>query len=78
MTYQNIRGLRSKIAMFYKSVLQCISDIIALTKTFLTSSVLDAELFPPSYRVFKKDSGADVGSGGVLLAVKDRYYACCY
>lgn len=73
--YQNVRGLRSKIAKFYKNVLQSASDIIALTETFLTSSILDAELFPPGYRIFRKDRGADAGWGGVLLAVKDRYHA---
>lgn len=74
--YQNVRGLRSKVATFYKNVHQCLSDIIALTETFLTSSVLfHAELFPPGYKVFRKDGAADVGWGGVLLAVKNRYDA---
>lgn len=73
--YQNVRGLRSKTSAFYKNILQSSSDIIALTETFLTSSVLDAELFPSGYKVFRKDRGADVGWGGVLLAVKDQYDA---
>lgn len=34
--------------------------------------MLDTELFPPGYKVFRRDRPADVGWGGVLLAVKDR------
>lgn len=47
MVLANVRRLLSKIAQFYKSVLQCTCDIIDLTETFLTSAVLNAELFPP-------------------------------
>ncbi|CAG4990002.1 unnamed protein product [Colias eurytheme] len=48
-------------------------DIIALTETFLTSSVLSGELFPPGYEVLRADRAGDVGWGGVLLAVRDCY-----
>ncbi|CAK1581103.1 unnamed protein product [Parnassius mnemosyne] len=71
LCYQNVRGLRSKIRTFYNNVTQANLDIIALTETFLTSSVSDGELFPSSYIVVRKDRLGDVGWGGVLLAVRD-------
>lgn len=58
--------------MFYKNINQCSSDIIVLTQTFLTNSVLDAMLFPPCYKVFSRDR---VDECGVRLAVKDQYDA---
>lgn len=48
-------------------------DIIALTETFLTSSVSNGELFPPGFHVVRKDRPGDCGWGGVLLAIRDRY-----
>lgn len=70
--YQNVRGLRSKTVTFYNNI--CAfnsSDVIALTETFLNSSVINTELFPPGYVVFRKDRANEAGWGGVLLAVKD-------
>ncbi|CAK1593082.1 unnamed protein product [Parnassius mnemosyne] len=48
-------------------------DMIALTETFLTSSVSYGELFPPGFHVVRKDRPGDCGWGGVLLAIRDRY-----
>ncbi|CAK1596411.1 unnamed protein product [Parnassius mnemosyne] len=48
-------------------------DMIALTETFLTSSVSNGELFPPGFHVVRKDRTGDCGWGGVLLAIRDRY-----
>lgn len=71
--YQNVRGLRSKTSTFYNNLLACPSEMVALTETFLTSSVSNAELFPTGYVVLRRDRGNDVGWGGVLLAVRDCY-----
>jgi exonuclease III len=71
--YQNVRGLRSKTNIFMNNVTHCKFDVIALTETFLTSSVSDGELFPSDYTVVRKDRSNDVGWGGVLLAVRNTY-----
>lgn len=71
--YQNVRGLRSKTSVFINNVVKNKFDIIALTETFLTSSVCNGELFPPEYTVVRKDRAGDIGWGGVLLAVRDCY-----
>jgi hypothetical protein len=71
--YQNVRGLRSKTQLFRNNVEQYSYDFIALTETFLTSSVCNGELFPPGYRVIRQDRIGDTGWGGVLLAVKESY-----
>lgn len=73
--YQNVRGLRSKTALFNKNVTECNHDVIALTETFLTSSVSDSELFPSNYTIIRKDRIGDAGWGGVLLAIRDCYIA---
>jgi hypothetical protein len=71
--YQNVRGLRSKTTLFRNNVETCLFDFIALTETFLTSSVCDGELFPPGYKVIRQDRVGDLGWGGVLLAVRECY-----
>lgn len=73
LIYQNVRGLRSKTNAFLHNVSQSNYDIIALTETFLTSSVMDGELFPMGYTVVRKDRAGDSGWGGVLLAVRDCF-----
>lgn len=45
-------------------------EVIALTETFLTSSVCDGELFPVGYSVLRRDRVGDCGWGGVLIAVR--------
>lgn len=71
--YQNVRGLRSKTVIFSNNVTSCGYDIIALTETFLTSSVCDGELFPHGWQVARHDRIGEAGWGGVLLAVRDCY-----
>lgn len=71
--YQNVRGLRSKTDKFHNNVTQCNFDFIALTETFLTSSVCDGELFPSGWTVARRDRAGDAGWGGVLLAARECY-----
>lgn len=69
--YQNVRGLRSKTALFHKNVSTSQHDLIAVTETFLTSSVNDGEMFPSDFVVLRKDRNGDAGWGGVLLATRN-------
>lgn len=73
MYYQNVRGLRTKTSEFYSNMMSSSYDFVALTETFLNSSVYDSELFTSDYTVLRKDRHGDVGWGGVLLAVKSCY-----
>lgn len=45
-------------------------DIVAVTDSHLDDTILDAELFPPNYVVYRKDRNRK--GGGVLLAVRDE------
>ncbi|XP_077292073.1 uncharacterized protein LOC143915338 [Arctopsyche grandis] len=63
--YQNVRGLNSKASTCLSAVLAQDIDLIALTETWLTDSVMDAET---RYLVFRRDGG--FGGGGVILAVR--------
>jgi hypothetical protein len=73
--YQNVRGLRSKINDFRLEILENSYPIVALTETWLNSSINNFELFPHHYNVLRCDrdvvqTGKSRG-GGVLLAVVD-------
>jgi Reverse transcriptase (RNA-dependent DNA polymerase) len=66
--YQNVRGLNSKTLECLSSVLAQEHDVVALTETWLSDSVKNAELFDERYLVFRRDRGSR--GGGVLLAVR--------
>ncbi|KAJ8914267.1 hypothetical protein NQ315_010999 [Exocentrus adspersus] len=53
--YQNCRGLRTKTNIFYTNLLSEDYDLLLLTETWLTSDVMDSELFDERYEVFRKD-----------------------
>ena len=47
-------------------------DLIVLTETHLDHSILDSEIFPSHYTVFRKDRKINGRhGGGVLIAVRD-------
>jgi exonuclease III len=56
---------------FYSNLLAQDINIIGLTETWLSSSVLDAELFDARYTVFRKDR--QTRGGGVAMAVQSRH-----
>lgn len=72
--YQNVRGLRTKTAVFYRNV--CINnfDIVCLTETWLLDGISDSELFDDRYLVWRRDRDythtSQIMGGGVLIAVK--------
>lgn len=68
--YQNVRGLNTKTIQFSIAVAAQSHDVIALSETWLSESVLDAELFDGRYLVFRRDRGSR--GGGVLLAVRKQ------
>jgi hypothetical protein len=46
--------------------------LFLLTETWANPSLLNGELFPPNYQIFRKDR--DVGrGGGVLLALRSNF-----
>src|ERR1700744_3865212 len=74
--YQNVRGLKTKLADFLKNVLMCDYDIICLTETWLNEYIMTSELFGTGFKyfVYRKDRDfvhydKDDG-GGVLLAIR--------
>lgn len=76
MTYQNCRGVKTRLETLKCNLLNSDSDIVALTETWLNGSVLTSE-FCVNRLVFRKDrdyqlTGLKQG-GGVLLAIKDDY-----
>lgn len=72
--YQNCRGLRTKLVNFNCNT-SCFNYIfIALTETWLTSSVYSSELGLNNYNIFRCDRSPQTSScsrgGGVLVAVR--------
>lgn len=81
MSYQNCRGVKTKLETLKCNLLNNDSAVVALTETWLNSSVLTSE-FCNNRIVLRKDrryhlTGQKQG-GGVLLAIKDSYEALEY
>ena len=63
-----ILGNRAELSVLY----QRNYDLIVLTETHLDHSILDSEIFPSHYTVFRKDRKINGRhGGGVLIAVRD-------
>ncbi|KAG6457452.1 hypothetical protein O3G_MSEX010311, partial [Manduca sexta] len=72
--YQNVRGLRTKTAVFYRNMCLSAYDIVCLTETWLNGSIVDSELFDDRYLVWRSDRDyldrKQNKGGGVLIAVR--------
>lgn len=77
--YQNVRGLRSKTNNFRLGLLDSDYDIVALTETWLNSSINNSELFSNEYVVFRRDRDANLTGmergGGVIVGIKRCFVA---
>ena len=54
-------------------------DIVAITETWLISSVRDNEILPQCYTVYRRDRQDvhdDKEGGGVALCVRDNVFSC--
>ena len=67
----NLWGIRSKLAKLQDFTDYHSPDVIIGTETKLKPDILDSEIFPHSYSVFRRDRVSNHG-GGVLIAVKSN------
>ena len=70
--YANARSTVNKVNLLELAMYQRNYDLIVLTETHLDHSILDSEIFPSHYTVFRKDRKINGRhGGGVLIAVRD-------
>ena len=67
----NARSLRNKLTDFQDSIYSNDVDILVITEIWLTPAILDHEVFPSGYSVYRCDREEDRRGGGVLIAIKD-------
>ena len=68
----NARSLRNKLTDFQASIYYDDVDILVITETWLTPAILDHEVLPSGYNVYRRDRENDRRGGGVLIAIKDN------
>ena len=77
--YQNVRGLNTKTASFYKSICSTNYDFIAVTESRVQDNIFSSELFDNRYSVFRCNRNLDgMGvsrGGGAILAVNNKFRA---
>ena len=61
--------------MFSNAAISTKRHLIAITESFLTSDITDAQLFLPEYNMYRSDRKSENKSnhGGVLLAVRKEF-----
>lgn len=76
ITYQNVRGLRTKLSEFSNSLATINSDIFCATETWLNDDIDSNEFGNQDYLIYRKDRQYDISNttrgGGCLLAVKSN------
>ena len=69
--------MRTKIGQFYAAVSSSDNDVIVVVEPWLVSSILNTELAPSGWSVFRRDrhGDADVSSlgGGVLILAREGH-----
>lgn len=72
--YQNMGGMRSKLSSVYLLLQQSIYDIIVLSETWLSGDVLDTEVCPAEYNIYRADRNSSTSlksrGGGVAIMVR--------
>ncbi|PZC70519.1 hypothetical protein B5X24_HaOG215757 [Helicoverpa armigera] len=66
--YQNVRGLKTKLSTWRNNLSLLEHNLVAVTETFLDSSVMDSELVSGDWSILRRDR--DTPCGGVLLAAR--------
>ena len=64
----NTRSIVSKLSKFHSLIYSKDCDIIAITETLLSDNLLNQEIIPTSYSVYRKDQS--YRGGVMMLAVK--------
>jgi hypothetical protein len=74
--YANARSIVNKVDLIEIEISVQSYDIFVFTKTHLDNSIVDSELFPQNYTIFRRDRvNNGRHGGGVLLAVNDTIKA---
>lgn len=70
--YTNARSIVNKVNLLELEMYQRRYDLIVPTETHLDHSILDSEIFPSHFTVFRKDRKINGRhDGGVLIVVRD-------
>ena len=71
----NARSIINKWDIFLATVCDLNPDLIAITESWSTNNILDAELQLSGYQMFRRDRNTDNRGGGVLLYTRDSVNA---
>ena len=65
----NIQSMQAKRESMWEVIISSNADVVVGCETWLATSILDSEVMPGNYNVYRKDRGD--AYGGVLVAVRD-------
>ena len=76
ISYQNDRGMRTKLKHFYICSSAATRDIVCISETWLNENYSDGEVVSEYYNIFRKDRSTQTSDkkicGGVLKAVINK------
>ena len=71
----NSRSIVNKQLDLYAMLTASAPDVVVITETFLDCSIMDDEVFPQNYCLFRCDRNRH--GGGVLIGVSDKFPVVC-
>lgn len=76
---QNPRSIKNKLKLLYNAAASCDYHILAFTETWLNTGIINSEILPTDYTIFRSDrkfesTGLKRG-GGILLAINSQLSA---
>ncbi len=66
----NARSIKKKLSYFQSLIYAKSPSIIAITETWLLPQILNNEIIPAGYQIFRRDRINGIG-GGILLAISN-------
>lgn len=74
--YHNMGGLRTKLTNIHFLLQQSVYDIIVFSETWFSADILDSEVCPTKYNIFRADRNSNTSplsrGGGVAIMVKSE------
>ncbi len=73
----NARSIKNKLFYFQSLIYAKSTSIIAITETWLLPQILNNEIIPAGYQIFRRDRINGIG-GGILLAISNSLHSHSY
>ena len=69
----NCQSIKNKIADFHSLISSAKPDIFIGTESWLKNDIVDSEIFPEKYTIYRKDRAGSKSGGGVFIGISSEF-----